>query len=242
MVDMSHHNHNRRALFQRGFFILILFQQLLNHIHRLLLLADNIVVNGNIFCFLIRELGIHRHDLPRQKQLFDNCGRLDMHLICKFLDCKLIRNGNYFNLFLRLFCLLYLRFNETSSFLTSGHLFLTLIQIYQVLRPLTLLFLGWPALFVFSTPVFKTALRFCVVISLRVFPVCLFGRSIISWCIQTRIFTGARAGSLFLVPSLSIFLASSLRIFCPRRCATLSISFGKRFVVLLWLTLLAALR
>ena len=115
MVYVSHNADYRRTLHHLAHVLFILLKKFLNHIHLYFLFAHNVVLDGDIFRFLIGNFRIQRYDLACQEEFFNDNGRLHLHLVGKFLDGQLLRQHNHLDLLFhgRLFLL---RFDKTSGF------------------------------------------------------------------------------------------------------------------------------
>ena len=104
VVDVTHDADYRRTLFHGALILFILFEELCNDVYRLFMLTDDVVVYGDILGFLVADLGVYRHYLPRKEELFDYHGGLQSHVICKFLDGQRVGNSYDLDLLLHRLC------------------------------------------------------------------------------------------------------------------------------------------
>ena len=100
VVNVSHDADNRRSGNHILFVLLILLQELLDHINLDFLLTDDVVFNGNALRLLIGNLLIQRHDLAFHKQLLDDSCSRNLHLVSKVLDGDVVREGDHLDLLL----------------------------------------------------------------------------------------------------------------------------------------------
>ena len=100
MVNMSHDTDNGRSGNQICLIFIIFFQKICDQILLLLMFAENIIINCDLFCFFIRQILVQRDHLAGHEQLLDDGGSLDLHLIRKFLQGDGIRKDDRLDLFL----------------------------------------------------------------------------------------------------------------------------------------------
>ena len=107
VVNVSHNTYNRRTLHHILLVLLILSEELLDHIDLFLLLAEDVKFHGDLFSLVVINLLVDGDNGSLKEQLLYNHGRLHLHLLSQLLDGDNLRqnNGLYF-LCLRLFLLL----------------------------------------------------------------------------------------------------------------------------------------
>ena len=72
MVNMTHDTDNRRSLHQILLVLLVLLQELLDHIDLDFLLAEDVIFHRNVFCVLIGDFLVHSNDFSLKEQLLHN--------------------------------------------------------------------------------------------------------------------------------------------------------------------------
>ena len=111
MIDVTHDADNRRSRDELLIRILdIILYKLGNDIDLLFLLAEDIVIHGDVLSVFIGELCVQGHHLALHKELLNDVGRLHLHLIGEILQRDHFRNRDCLDLFFNR--RLYLRLNE----------------------------------------------------------------------------------------------------------------------------------
>ena len=111
MVNVTHDADYRITKLECCLVLLFLLKELCNNILLNFLLAEDIILDGNLLCLLVAKLCIRRYHLACKEQLLDNNTWLHLKLVRKLLDGKSLRNNYLLNLILGCF-LLRLRLNK----------------------------------------------------------------------------------------------------------------------------------
>ena len=72
MVNMTHDTDNGRSFHQILLVLLVLLQELLDHIDLDFLLAEDVIFHRNVFSVLVGDFLVHRNNLPLKEQLLHN--------------------------------------------------------------------------------------------------------------------------------------------------------------------------
>ena len=72
MVNVTHDTDNRRSFHQILLVLLVLLQELLDHIDLDFLLTEDVIFHRNVFSVLVGDFLIHRNDLSLEEQLLHN--------------------------------------------------------------------------------------------------------------------------------------------------------------------------
>ena len=115
VVNVTHNTDYGRSFHQILFILLVLLQQFLDNVHLHFLLAEDVVLHGNVFRILIGNLLVYRHNLTLQEQLLHNCGGLQFHLFCQLLDGDGLRQRDNLDYLLYHLFLLLFRLDESSG-------------------------------------------------------------------------------------------------------------------------------
>ena len=133
MVYMPHHADNRRTRHHSGSIFFLLPKKLLNNVNLYLFFTDDFILDGNIFRLLKGNVGVYGNNLPLQKELFDDCGRLNLHLVSQLPDCQGLRKGNNLNLFFLGLLRLLLGFDKSARLIAA--LYCRLIFLIDMILP-----------------------------------------------------------------------------------------------------------
>ncbi len=101
MIDVTHNADNRRSGHHLVVGILdVILYELGDDIDLLLLLAENVIIYGDVFCILVGNLCVQGNHLALHEELLDDLCGLDAHLIRQILDGDYLRNRDGLDLLL----------------------------------------------------------------------------------------------------------------------------------------------
>ena len=106
MIDMAHDADYRRTRNHLALILFILLEHLGDHIDSLFMLAADVIVHGDFFRLVVAHFLVDGVHLTLHEQVFDNNGRIDLHLLSQLTDRQLIADFNLGNLLFLLLILL----------------------------------------------------------------------------------------------------------------------------------------
>ena len=101
MIDVTHNADNRRSGHHLVIGVLdVILYELGDDIDLLLLLAENLVIYGDVLCILVGDLCIQGNHLALHEELLDDFSGLDAHLVREILDGDYLRDRDGLDLLL----------------------------------------------------------------------------------------------------------------------------------------------
>ena len=92
MVNVSHDTDDRGPLDHILFVLVVFLQEFFDHVDLFLLLAEDIIIHGDGFSFLIGDFAVDGHDLARQEELLNDFRSLQVHFLGQLTDGELLRD------------------------------------------------------------------------------------------------------------------------------------------------------
>ena len=120
VVNVTHDDNNRRTGHHLVRIFIVLTEQLLDNIYFLLARAENLVLERNLLCLFIGNLGIHRVHLALGKELLDEIRSGALHHLCEFTDGEGVRKNQLLDFLFYLLGLRLLRHDERMARCLSG--------------------------------------------------------------------------------------------------------------------------
>ena len=120
MVNVTHDDNNRRTGHHLVRIFIVLAKQLLDDVYLFLARAENLVLERNLLCLFIGNLGIHRVHLALGKELLDEIRSGALHHLCEFTDGEGVRKNQLLDFLFYLLGLRLLRHDERMARCLSG--------------------------------------------------------------------------------------------------------------------------
>ena len=88
VVNVSHNADYRRTFLHFLFVFFVFFQKFFDHIDYFFFFTEHIEFQSDFFSCLVINFLVDCYNLALHEEFLNDYGWLDLHCICKFLDCK----------------------------------------------------------------------------------------------------------------------------------------------------------